>query len=592
MKPYSELPRRLPALEPYDEDALDSLSFPDDNSLDTEPVESEPVGEDMPDIKQRILGCLACISKDDSEPVGDAVRLISDCLAAEHTQIKRRFRALLEERLITAIPRTSRPMLGVRTPSKSDFVLSEEGRIALGTAHNVCTEKINQDPFRYAGGVQLDILRCISCAAAKGDGAQTAKIALCTGKSPVHIQQECNDFVKRGLVTKQGDERSELKNRTGPQTAHHFTAIAVPFAPSPEGQGCPYEERKIEILMTTLTAKQRFIIGAFNRLAATGGVEATRREIGVYANMSRTQARSRLEPLVGMNIFSEELRTTESGSYCVLRPTEIGGQLIEMVRSYDERIAAKVIDIALDQDEGDKPASISVAQLSEQLSIPPILVQQYLEERLKGARPSRRSMDKVYYISSDTLSSDSALVLSLPADVVEKIVRQKQASQTIHDNAIEKMRAYLTDYENAVLSNMLGLHKWSQRQITMRFGVSQPAVQEAQLRIEALLRHPYFGTAAGRKSHKWQLKAACAKTDDGRVVERSVSRDVPPEVAKLCGLCPVRKECFTETLRGDRPVDAGIWAGFTSSQLRTYYRRSRSASVTKKPAPETSIAHS
>ena len=159
--------------------------------------------------------------------------------------------------------------------------------------------------------------------------------------------------------------------------------------------------------------------------------------------------------------------------------------------------------------------------------------------------------------------------------------------------AVRKMAPHLNGYEKAALGNIVGYHKLPRKEIATMFGVKPHTVQAAEGRVNALLRHPYFGVGVSSRSREWQLDAACATTNTSSVVEaRWSSGEVSPEVARLCGFCPVRKECLVETFKGDSPVPAGIWAGFTPAELRTYYRRSRSTRVTKKRAPETSIAHS
>lgn len=158
--------------------------------------------------------------------------------------------------------------------------------------------------------------------------------------------------------------------------------------------------------------------------------------------------------------------------------------------------------------------------------------------------------------------------------------------------ALQKLIPHLADHEKVVLSNMLRTTGVLRRkQIAQMFATQSYAIQLAESRVNALLRHPYFGTTVTR--NEWQLDAACATTNNDIVIESPrAMREVSPEVAKLCGFCPVRKECFMETLKGDKPVTAGIWAGYTPVQLREYYKISRSKRVTAKQAPETSAAHS
>lgn len=160
--------------------------------------------------------------------------------------------------------------------------------------------------------------------------------------------------------------------------------------------------------------------------------------------------------------------------------------------------------------------------------------------------------------------------------------------------ALRAILPYLADYEKATLSNILGFSKITRDDAAAMFGVSHVTISSARTRVESLLRHPYFGIAPAYDTAKeWQHDAACATTNNDGVVKRTNGHAiVPTDIKWLCNSCPVRKECFEETLRGEKPVSAGIWAGYNTKELRAYYKRSRSARVTEKSGPATSIAQS
>jgi RNA polymerase sigma factor (sigma-70 family) len=145
--------------------------------------------------------------------------------------------------------------------------------------------------------------------------------------------------------------------------------------------------------------------------------------------------------------------------------------------------------------------------------------------------------------------------------------------------ATHKLAKHLTAPERAMLGSILGYHKMSQALIGREFDMSRDRLKRSQERVTSLLRHPYFGIAAGHdRSQDWQLDAACAKSEMSAIVEDvNANAVVPSDVARMCGFCPVRAECFKSTLKTPVPVTAGIWAGFNPVQLREYRKRAQAA---------------
>ena len=158
---------------------------------------------------------------------------------------------------------------------------------------------------------------------------------------------------------------------------------------------------------------------------------------------------------------------------------------------------------------------------------------------------------------------------------------------------VQKLLPYLAPHEKAILGNILGYHKITTYDIAEATGVSQMTVTVAKHRVKALLRHPFFGIgAAHSKSKEWQFDASCAVNSVDTVVKRNrADAEVPANVKQLCSYCPVRKQCFEETLSGTNPVPVVICAGFNVTELKKYHKRSRSTRVTTK-SPETSITQS
>ena len=69
----------------------------------------------------------------------------------------------------------------------------------------------------------------------------------------------------------------------------------------------------------------------------------------------------------------------------------------------------------------------------------------------------------------------------------------------------------------------------------------------------------------------WRERAACRDR-----VEMPWDRDLEPETAALCIVCPVRVECLTEALDRETKCDVGVW-GATGPKER---HRIRSGQLT------------
>lgn len=68
----------------------------------------------------------------------------------------------------------------------------------------------------------------------------------------------------------------------------------------------------------------------------------------------------------------------------------------------------------------------------------------------------------------------------------------------------------------------------------------------------------------------WQAQAACI----GRTDKDWDADFVMPDVAAICGQCPVRSECLMEALDRRPDEDVGIWGGTSFSQ-RNLIRRGK-----------------
>lgn len=66
----------------------------------------------------------------------------------------------------------------------------------------------------------------------------------------------------------------------------------------------------------------------------------------------------------------------------------------------------------------------------------------------------------------------------------------------------------------------------------------------------------------------WKARAACV----GRYDKNWDDDFVMPDVAAICGRCPVRSECLMEAIDRRPDEDVGIWGGTSVAQRRAIRR--------------------
>lgn len=239
-------------------------------------MENQPQTEtvDLTDSQRQILGCLACVTSQETPP-DNLYQSIKGCTQKANSTLAVAFDRLEDHGLIDSGDSVINASgLKVRRSNRR-YELTEAGHAMLPDKWNPCEQQLEKSgPFAHATAKQRAILSCVSCLDAHGEQGTSTVIGICNGIAPDLVPRFLKPFIDRGLVHKK--IVPGVRQRGGKPLINFTPVDRYKHAMPTPNKTCTMTELQAKVAFNGLSMRQKRLVRCIACLSdrvASGGIK-------------------------------------------------------------------------------------------------------------------------------------------------------------------------------------------------------------------------------------------------------------------------------------------------------------------------------